>query len=97
LTNYWVPIGKYEDEWDAILRRECGFREEDGYREQSGKWVDAMLQAAAQNGSAYQNDLDRDKAIAKKMLWIVEEETRAAKLEGQIVARTRRGKPGRSQ
>jgi len=103
LSNYWIPIAKYEDEWDAILRRECGFKGEhdsgevdgrgNGAPQRPAKWADVMLQAWEENADVFEKDLMTDKAIARKMLGIVDAETRLAKLEGQTVVRGRKGRP----
>jgi hypothetical protein len=116
LCNYWIPIGQQEDEWDAILRRECGFEDDlenqeqqvkawdrednggtDGALQKPVKWADVMLQAFRENMDGYEKEIETDKAIAKKMLAIVDEETRLAKLEGQTTVRGRRGRPIKSR
>ena len=61
------------------------------------KWADVMSQALEKNVIDWKNDLGTDKAIAKKMLAIVDEETRLAKLEGQTVVRGRKGRPIKSR
>lgn len=111
LSNYWIPIARQEDEWDDILYREVGIRDETGrggevkkVRDRGkhgakggmtkpGGWVSVMLEAHEENWQAYEKDIATDKEIAKKMLAIVDEETRLAKLEGQTVVRGRKGKP----
>jgi hypothetical protein len=109
LTNYWLPIGQEEDKWDDILRKECGFHDEHeqdngrqpGYNgdvpQRSAKWTDIIRQAIKENEATYAEELKTDRVIAKKMLDIVNEELRLAKLEGQTVVRGRKRRPIKSR
>jgi hypothetical protein len=113
LTNYWLPIGQEEDKWDDILRKECGFNDDyerdigrqpghhghdnGGVPQRSVKWTDIIRQAIKENEATYAEDLKTDRVIAKKMLDIVDEETRLAKLEGQTVVRGRKRRPIKSR
>ncbi|KAF2691337.1 hypothetical protein K458DRAFT_287291 [Lentithecium fluviatile CBS 122367] len=112
LLNYWVPIGRQEDEWDAILERECGFRDENEPEEgwngegngRSGavaempvKWADAMLAAIQENVQAYEKEIQTDKRTVEKMMAIVDAEMELAKREGQTVVRGRKRRPIQSR
>jgi hypothetical protein len=113
LSNYWLPIGQGEDKWDDILRKKCGFNDEHeqdtglqtghrghnngGVSQRSVKWTDVIRQAVKENEATYAEDLKTDRVIAKRMLDIVDEETRLAKLEGQRVVRGRKRRPIKSR
>ncbi|KAF2748138.1 hypothetical protein M011DRAFT_422345 [Sporormia fimetaria CBS 119925] len=89
LGNYWLPLTVQEDRWDQILREELGIPEgTEGTRE--GKWSDAVRKAYADNTKQYETEVTRDKAIADKMLEIVDKETELALKEGQKIVRGRR-------
>lgn len=57
------------------------------------KWADALQEASQLNLDAYDKDMATDREIARKMIRIVDEETRLALQEGQKVVRGRKGKP----
>lgn len=87
LQNYWLPLAKQEDEWDALVAHHSR-RYEDG-----GKWVDAVYDAERENVAVYDAELAQDKEMTRKMLAIVDEETRLALEEGQEVIRGRKKAP----
>ncbi|KAF1951487.1 hypothetical protein CC80DRAFT_207945 [Byssothecium circinans] len=91
-ANYWLPLGRYEDDWDDILKRECGVG-----REGHMRWADPINEALRESNTAYDKILANDKCITRKMLKIVDEETKLAELEGQKVVRGRKGKPIKSR
>ena len=85
--NYWLPIGKHEDEWDALNNAQLGCRED------SVKWVDAIQQADRENQGAYDRDVANDKELVRKMQRIVDQETELALKEGRTIVRGRKKKP----
>lgn len=89
-----MPVARQEDEWDEILIKQFGLGVmEDGHSHKDPKWIVALQGAHWASINAYEQELATDRELAKKMLAIVDEETRLAKLEGQEVIRGRKGKP----
>lgn len=93
INNYWTPIGRYEDEWDARLEERFGLREEATTAASEPKWVDEFILASQANANRYEKETAKDREYARKMLRLVDEETRLAMREGQEVVRGRKGKP----
>lgn len=87
LMHYWMPMGKQEDEWDALVNLQLKQREDDV------KWVDAIQLADRENQEAYERDMANDKAIVKKMQSIVDAEMELALKEGRTIVRGRKKKP----
>lgn len=97
LANYWLPLAEQEDDWDDLVRMECGSvaTEEKGNSCEETYpvfWVDAIEHAQANNTQRYREALQKDKQIAMKMQEIVDAETKLALEEGQTIIRGRRGK-----
>lgn len=87
LGNYWLPLAKQEEEWDALMMAQLGKRE-DGV-----KWTDVVYEAKKQNIASYAEELAKDREIARKMQDIVDRETELALKEGQTVIRGRKKAP----
>ncbi|KAF2632246.1 hypothetical protein BU25DRAFT_331967 [Macroventuria anomochaeta] len=90
LGKYWLPLAKQEDEWDMLMVAQLGRRED------RIKWTDAVNEAEKQNVATYEEELAKDREIAKKMQGIVDEETRLALKEGQEVVRGGKKSPIRA-
>jgi len=91
LGNYWLPMAKHEDEWDALVNlnaRRRVDRDDDDVR-----WVDAVRLSEQENQVAYERDLAKEKEITRKMQRIVDLETELALKEGQTIMRGRRRRP----
>lgn len=97
-TNYWVPIARYEDDWDAILAAECGFAEEgDNSGRREDQWLHEVKLAERENMNKYENDMAKDREITKRMVELIDKETELARQEGQEVVRGRKNKPIRDR
>lgn len=88
-SNYWAPIARQEDEWDDTLRRELGFTE-DTEDDVEVRWTNAVSDALSTNKRAHDRYIVVDKAIARNMQKIVDQETALALEEGQRIVRGRR-------
>lgn len=99
LLNYWVPLSNHEDEWDAILERECGLVEKDTtmYGKFDPLWADEVIKAESANRAAHDSDIQKTMWIAKKMTELVDKETELAIQEGQKIVRGRKHKPIRDR
>ena len=86
---YWTPIAKQEDEWDALLRDECGFRDERG----EGSWMQAVNDTIEVTWEAMSREYEQAREKGRQMLEIVDRETALALQEGQTVFRGRRRRP----
>ncbi|OAL50431.1 hypothetical protein IQ07DRAFT_566371 [Pyrenochaeta sp. DS3sAY3a] len=87
LNNWWKPMCQSEDAWDDLLRAQLNEGEEEE------KWVDAIHLSLSQNKDAYQQEINRDKWLTKRMQYIVDKETELALKEGRTIVRGRRRKP----
>ncbi|KAF2637945.1 hypothetical protein P280DRAFT_406034 [Massarina eburnea CBS 473.64] len=96
LSNYWIPLGRQEDEWDELLEREFGV-ELMGSRSREMRWVDSMRKVLDENNAEHNAMMANDMATARRMTRIVEEETRLAIKEGQTVVRGRKRNPIKSR
>lgn len=98
-ANYWGPMAKYEDEWDKILQTQCGFVEEgetaNPTREE--KWIYEVRKAESTNIQKHDKEMANDRAIAARMIEILDKETELAKQEGQKVVRGRKSRPIRDR
>ncbi|KAF1972857.1 hypothetical protein BU23DRAFT_466445 [Bimuria novae-zelandiae CBS 107.79] len=94
-ANYWVPLARYEDEWDRILAERFGIVEaRNGYVwAQEDKWLHEIKVAEM----AAQEDFERlnatDRWITKRMVELIDKETELAMQEGQKIVRGRKGRP----
>lgn len=91
LSNWYSPMAKQEDEWDALVN-ECAGRIIDG-DDDGVRWVDAVRLSERANQEAYTRDLAYDKEVTRKMQRIVDLETAMALEEGQIIVRGRKKRP----
>ena len=89
-------MSNYEDEWDLLLERECGITDNDE-NGQEFPWVFEMVKAERANFTAFEKDMATDRAIATKMVALVDKETELAVQEGQTIQRGRKCKPIRSR
>lgn len=87
LANWWLPISRQEDDWDALISVQLNKRED------NVRWIDAVREAEQENQVAYDRDVAKDKEITRKMQKIVDLETDLALKEGQTIVRGRRRKP----
>jgi hypothetical protein len=87
LSNWWLPMCKDEDAWDALINTQLKKRED------TVKWTDAIRLSERENYDAYEKDQQKDRDITKKMQRIVDEETKLALEEGQTIMRGRRRRP----
>jgi len=94
LSNYWIPIGQYEDGWDRMLEKNLGFTDKD---DKETSWVHEMKQALMTNEKESQDETRRERHIASKMIALIDQETKLAIEEGQTVIRGRKNKPIRSR
>ncbi|PVI08581.1 hypothetical protein DM02DRAFT_6491 [Periconia macrospinosa] len=90
LSNYWSPIARQEDAWDDILETNCGVADD---IDTGVRWIDQVDLACRNESKWYEMALAQDRAVARKMAEIVEEETKLAKQEGQRIQKGRRKKP----
>lgn len=101
LANYWKPLATYEEEWDQILEMQCGFVEEDEgsvlKRRREDKWQYEVSLAEDANVLKYEKEMATDRKVAAKMVKLIDEETKLAKLEGQKVVRGRKNQPIRDR
>jgi hypothetical protein len=91
LANWWLPMAKQEDEWDALVNMQARRRvdgDEDGV-----KWVDAVTLSERENKDAYEHDQSKEREITRKMQRIVDLETELALKEGQTIVRGRKRRP----
>ncbi|KAH7414355.1 hypothetical protein DE146DRAFT_32587 [Phaeosphaeria sp. MPI-PUGE-AT-0046c] len=91
LNNWWLPMAKQEDEWDALVRGRTG-KIIDGDDDRV-RWVDAIWLSEQANQEAYTRDLAYDKDMTRKMQRIVDLETAMALKEGQTIVRGRKKRP----
>lgn len=87
LGNYWLPLAKQEDEWDALLTEQL-MQKEDNI-----EWAKAVSDAERQLGAQHAEWMANDKEITRKMQRIVDIETELALKEGQAIVRGRRKAP----
>ncbi|KAF1837187.1 hypothetical protein BDW02DRAFT_491884 [Decorospora gaudefroyi] len=87
LGNWWLPICQHEDEWDALMAAQL-MRHED-----TVKWTDAIQLAERECKEKYDKDVQKDRALSRKMQRIVDEETKLALKEGQPIVRGRKRHP----
>lgn len=87
LQNYWLPLAKYEDEWDLLMAAQLKTREDEV------NWTDVLYVAESKNGALYEEELAGDRAIIQKMQGIVDEETRLALEAGEEIIRGRKKAP----
>jgi hypothetical protein len=91
LANWWMPMAKQEDEWDALVDMHAG-RSVDG--EEGGvKWVDAIGLSERENREAYERYQAKERETTKKMQRIVDLEMELALKEGQMIVRGRKRRP----
>jgi hypothetical protein len=91
LGNWWLPMARQEDEWDALVNKRAG-RNIDG-REDDVKWVHAITISERLNQEVHERSQAREKATTRKMQKIVDLETRLALQEGQTIVRGRKKRP----
>jgi hypothetical protein len=95
LANWWLPMAKQEDEWDALIDAQAGKRIDS--HEENGTdrvlWTDAVKLSERENQAAYENDLAKDRELIRKMQRIVDLETELALKEGQTIVRGRGKRP----
>ncbi|KAF2447703.1 hypothetical protein P171DRAFT_354440 [Karstenula rhodostoma CBS 690.94] len=98
-SNYWTPLSNHEDEWDAILERECDFVEKDTrkYGTFDPLWVDEVIKAESANRAAHDKDVQKTTEIAAKMTELIDKETELALQEGRKIVRGRKIKPIRDR
>ncbi|OAG12840.1 uncharacterized protein CC84DRAFT_1135894 [Paraphaeosphaeria sporulosa] len=97
--NYWIPLSNHEDEWDAILKRECGFVEKDTrkYGTFDPLWVYQVNIAEQANRAAHEKDIKKATETATRMTELIDKETELAIQEGQKIVRGRKTKPIRDR
>ncbi|KAF2832960.1 hypothetical protein CC86DRAFT_389366 [Ophiobolus disseminans] len=91
LGNWWLPMSKREDEWDAIVNMQTGSKvngHDDGVR-----WVDAVRLSERENQEAYERDQTKERMVTRKMQKIVDLETELALKEGRTITRGRNRRP----
>jgi hypothetical protein len=79
LANWWLPMAKQEDQWDAWVNKQARRRvdgDDDGV-----KWIDAVRLS------------EREYQTIRKMQRIVDLETELALKEGQTIIRGRKRRP----
>ncbi|KAH8727495.1 hypothetical protein GQ44DRAFT_677226 [Phaeosphaeriaceae sp. PMI808] len=91
LVNWWLPMAKQEDEWDALINWEAA-RGLDGVEDEV-KWIDAVKMSERQNQTAYEGEQAKDREIIQKMQRVVDLETELALKEGQTIVRGRKRRP----
>jgi hypothetical protein len=91
LANWWMPVAKQEDDWDAMVNM-YAYRRVDG-DEDGVKWVDAISLSERENKDAYDRDQTKERETTKKMQMIVDLETSLALKEGQTIVRGRKRRP----
>ena len=91
LQNYWLPLARQEDEWDALLAAQARKEPELEERVAEGedRWVDEILKAIEENADVAEEWGRRDKGIMRRMQGIVDRETELALKEGREVIRGR--------
>jgi hypothetical protein len=97
--NYWIPLSRHEDEWDAILERECDFVGKDsrGNGSHNSLWEHEMIKQEKANRAAYDRDIKTSTEIAARMTELIDKETELAIQEGQKIVRGRKAKPIRDR
>jgi hypothetical protein len=91
LLNWSLPMARQEDIWDSIINGHVG-RSVDAH-EAGVKWVDAVHLSERENQHAHEADLTKDRVITRKMQSIVDQETKLALQEGQMIVRGRKRRP----
>ncbi|KAF2995887.1 hypothetical protein E8E13_004512 [Curvularia kusanoi] len=89
LRNYWLPLAKQEDEWDALITAQLPERVDGS----EGKWVDEVLVADKDNSMAYELEMRKDKMMVGAMMEIVDRETAMVLRAGGKVVRGRAKAP----
>jgi hypothetical protein len=89
--NWWLPMARQEDEWDALVNMRAG-RNIDG-DDNGVQWVGAVELSEGQTQDAFKRDQAKDRAIIEKMQRIVDLETKLALEEGQTIIRGRKKRP----
>ncbi|OCK77871.1 hypothetical protein K432DRAFT_445032 [Lepidopterella palustris CBS 459.81] len=79
LKNYWMPLAKYEEEWDDIVRRELRL----GPSSSGVTWTSAVEDAMKDNALLVRQRRAKDIEMARKMQDIVDQETELARLEDE--------------
>lgn len=87
LANWWLPICKQEDKWDALIDAQLTERDD------TVRWTDAVRIAERENHEAYERDNAKDRDLTRKMQGIVDLETRLALREGRTIVRGRKKSP----
>jgi hypothetical protein len=97
--NYWVPLSRHEDEWDAILERECDFVDKDSKENGSRGplWELEMIKQEKVNRVVYDKDIKTSTEIAARMTELIDKETELAIQEGRKIVRGRKAKPIRDR
>jgi hypothetical protein len=91
LANWWLPMAKQEDQWDAWVNKQARRRvdgDDDGV-----KWIDAVRLSEREYQEAYENDQAKERETIRKMQRIVDIETELALKEGQTIIRGRKRRP----
>jgi len=91
LLNYWLPMARQEDEWDALVNNRAGRRMDDF--DNGAKWSDAVMLSARENHDAHEKDQAKDRYLITRMQRIVDLETELALKEGQTIIRGRKRHP----
>ncbi|KAF2108540.1 hypothetical protein BDV96DRAFT_261177 [Lophiotrema nucula] len=88
LENYWEPLAKQEDIWDAMIEKLDGVKE----KVEKKTWAAAMVTARNEEQAKYNENQKRDREIAARMQEIVDKEMALAKKEVVKVMTGRKGK-----
>ncbi|KAL5391581.1 hypothetical protein PMIN06_003168 [Paraphaeosphaeria minitans] len=93
--NYWIPLSNHEDEWDAILEKDCDFVEKNTrkYGTFDPLWVDEVIIAEQANRTAHDKDLKKTTETVTRMTELIDKERVLAIQEGQKIVRGRKTKP----
>jgi len=91
LGNWWLPMAKQEDEWDALVNFHAS-KNVDGPSDGT-KWVDAIRLSEKENQDMYERDQAKDRYLITKMQKIVDAEMELALKEGQTIVRGRKHHP----
>ncbi|KAH7080316.1 hypothetical protein BKA63DRAFT_407758 [Paraphoma chrysanthemicola] len=91
LANWWLPVAKQEDDWDALLRVGAKRRVEGD--DDRLKWVDAIRLSERENKETHERDQLKEMEITGKMQRIVDLETELALKEGRTIIRGRKNRP----
>jgi hypothetical protein len=83
LTNFWIPLSQYEDQWDEIVRQQCKIPQDMEVSMEEDLYASTMREELAAVNGLINERRKRSNELAKKMQGIVDREAELAKMESE--------------